>query len=219
MKYQIYNLKYIILLFVILLIAACGKKDDTPPALLAPVATDASEVDNLSFTANWIPSSGANDYELDVATDSDFNNIVKLLKNLAPSSTVIDDLNDNTEYFYRVRATLNGANSSGNSNTISVYTLPDAPLAIEATNITSSGFTANWEAVDGLTDYVLYISLDNIPAYPPTFIPGYDGAPINGTSHTVVGLESGTFYYYAVRTRVDARVSDLSNSVMVETGN
>jgi len=213
------KLKYAILLFVILSITACGKKDDTPPALLAPVATDASDVDNLSFTANWVPSSGANDYELDVATDSDFNNIVKLMKNLAPSSTVIDDLSDNTEYFYRVRATLNGANSSGNSNTISVYTMPDAPLALEATNITSSGFTANWEAVDDLTDYVLYISMENIPADPPTFIPGYDGVPINGTSHTVVGLESGTFYYYAVRTRVDARVSDLSNSVMVETGN
>lgn len=176
----------------------------------------------LSFIilfANWNTSSGTNDYELDVATDNSFNNIVETFKSLAPSSEVIDNLDGNTEYYYRVRATLNGANPSANSNTISVFTMPDAPVATDASNITSDGFTANWEAVDGLTDYVLYISLNNIPADPPTFIPGYDGLPINGTSHTVTGLESGTIYYYAVRTKVDARVSEMSNSIETQTGN
>jgi hypothetical protein len=211
-------MRYTIIILVILAIASC-KKDDDPQPLTAPAASDASDVTNDGFTANWNTSAGANDYELDIATDNSFSNIVKALKNLAPSSTAIDGLDDNTEYFYRVRATLNGATPSANSNTISVFTMPDAPVATDATNITSNGFTANWEAVDGLTDYVLYISLDNIPAYPPTFIPGYDGKPINGTSHTVTDLESGTIYYYVVRTKVDARVSDLSNSVMVETDN
>lgn len=209
-------MKYAILLSFILIIAAC-KTDDDPQPLRAPVATEASDITNESLTANWNTSSGANDYELDVATDNNFNNIVETLKNLAPSSEVIDNLNGNSEYFYRVRATLNGANPSANSNTISVITMPDAPVATAATNVSSSGFTANWNSVDGLTDYVLYISLDNIPADPPTFIPGYEGAPINGTSHTVTGLESGTIYYYAVRTRVDARVSEMSNSIETQT--
>ena len=211
-------MKYAILLSFILIIAAC-KKDDDPQPPSAPVATDASDVTNESFTANWNTASGANDYELDVATDGSFNNIVVALKNLAPSSTAVDNLDDNTEYFYRVRGTLNGATPSANSNTISVFTLPDAPVVTAATNISSSGFTANWEAVDGLTDYVLYISLNNIPADPPTYIPGYDCLPINGTSHTVTGLESGTIYYYAVRTKVDARVSEISNSIEAETSN
>lgn len=211
-------MKYAILLSFIILFATC-KKDEDPEPLSAPVATDASDVTNTGFTANWNTVSGANDYEVDIATDNSFSNIVKTLKNLAPSSTAIDDMDDNTEYFYRVRATLNGANPSANSNTISVITSPDAPVAVEATNVSSTGFTANWEAVDGLTDYVLYISLNNIPADPPTYIPGYDGAPINGTSHTVTGLNSGTIYYYAVRTKVDARVSDFSNSIEAETAN
>ena len=97
--------------------------------------------------------------------------------------------------------------------------LPNAPVAIAATAETSSGFTANWQAVDGLTDYVLYVSLDNIPADPPSYIPGYDGQPINGTSHTLTGLESGTIYYYTVRTKVDARVSEMSNSIFTQTLN
>jgi len=211
-------MKYAILLSLIILFATC-KKDEDPQPLSAPVATDATDVTNTGFTANWNTVSGANDYELDVATDGSFNNIVVALKNLAPSSTAVDNLDDNTEYFYRVRGTLNGATPSANSNTISVFTLPDAPVVTAATNISSSGFTANWEAVDGLTDYVLYISLNNIPADPPTYIPGYDGLPINGTSHTVTGLESGTIYYYAVRTKVDARVSEMSNSIEAETSN
>ena len=211
-------MKYVILLSIIILFATC-KEDDDPQPLPAPVATDASEVTNSSFTANWNAVSGANDYELDVATDNAFSNMVKSLKNLAPSSTNIDGLEDNTEYYYRVRATVNGANASGNSNTISVITSPDAPVATAATNISSDGFTANWEAVDALTDYVLYVSLDNIPADPPTFIPGYDGLPINGTSHTLTGLSSGTIYYYAVRANADARVSEMSNSIEVETTN
>ena len=95
--------------------------------------------------------------------------------------------------------------------------MPDAPVATAATGITSSGFTANWNDVDGLTDYVLYVSLNNMPADPPSYIPGYDGLPINGTSHTLTGLQSATIYYYAVRTKSDARVSEMSNSIELQT--
>jgi len=215
MKYEIYSLKYAILFSLIILFAAC-KKDDDPQPPSTPIAKEASDVTNNGFTANWTPAAGANDYEVDVATDNSFNNLVKTIKNLG-SSTLIDGLDGNTEYFYRVRATWNGANPSANSNTISVITMPDEPVAIAATNITNSGFTANWEAVEGIVDYVLYVSNDNIPADPPTWITGYDGVPVNGTSHTLTGLESGTIYYYAVRAKADARVSEFSNSVMIET--
>jgi len=205
-----------ILLSFILTISACKKEDETP-TLVAPVAIDASDITNESFTAKWNTSSGATDYEMDVATDQDFANIVKALKFLGSSSTVVDGLEGNTEYFYRLRATLNGGSPSGNSNTINVYTLPDAPVATEATNITSDGFTSNWDGVDGITNYVLYISQDNFTSDPPIYVPGYDGAVVDGTTHSVTGLESGTIYYYAVRANADARVSVLSNSIVVET--
>lgn len=143
--------------------------------------------------ANWNNSAGSNDYELDVATDMGFSSIIHSDDHLGGSS-VVDNLNGNTEYFYRVRAvSIGGGLKSDNSNVIIAYTLPDAPVAIDATDIASSGFTANWNAVPGITDYLLYVSLDNIPADPPNFLPDYNGKEVTGTSHNVTNLIPVTF--------------------------
>ena len=206
------------MLSLVILFYACDTVDD-PATPQVPVATAASDITNEWFTANWNSSSGANDYELDVATDAAFTAIIRSMKNLSPSSTVIDNLNGNTEYFYRVRATFNGENASGNSNSISVFTLPDTPIAINATNISNNGFTANWNAVPGITNYLLYVSLDNFPADPPNNLPGYDGKELTETSDNVTGLNSGTIYYYVVKAKSSDRTSSISNSIMVQTNN
>ncbi len=198
---------------------SCKEETTAPISLSAPEALDASDVTNESFTANWNNSSGANDYELDIATDADFSTIVESKKNLAPSSTLVDALSGNTKYFYRVRATLNGGDASKNSNVISVFTLPDAPIAAEATNISNSGFTANWNEVAGITNYLVYVSLNNFPADPPNNLPGYNGKEVTGTSFEVIGLNSGTIYYYVVKAKIDERISTYSNSIEIWTSN
>ena len=215
MKFTIKNSLAILILIIPVL--SCNKDDDpvSPPV---PVATEASDISNNEFTANWENSAGATEYELDVATDNGFVNIVGSEKNLG-GSTFVSGLASNTEYFYRVRATINGANPSANSNTISVYTLPDRPLALGATNKNSSGFVANWEEVPGITTYLLYVSKDNFPANPPDNEPGYDGKEVTGTSHEVTGLDSGTFYYYVLKAKSGDRESTESNSISTGTSN
>lgn len=210
-------MKNLLFISFIFLLFACNKDNDPDP-LQAPVATAASDMTNESFVANWNNSPGANDYELDVAIDMAFSTIVSSQKNLAGSTTV-DNLDDNTEYFYRVRATLNGGNPSGNSNVISVFTLPDAPVATAATGVSSSGFTANWNEVTGITTYLLYVSVDNFPADPPNNLPDYNGKEISGTSHDVAGLNSGTIYYYVVKAKNGDRISTISNSILITTDN
>jgi hypothetical protein len=211
-------MKKILILSIVIALYSC-KKDDPVAPPPAPVATNATNFSTEGFMATWINSVGAIDYELDVATDAGFTSIVETQKNLA-GSTNVSGLTSNTEYYYRVRATINGANPSSNSNTISATTLPDAPLALAATANTSSGFTANWQAVSGITTYLLYVSKNNFPATPPpNNVSGYDGLEVTGTSHDVRTLDAGTFYYYVLKAKGIAHNSVESNSILTETSN
>ena len=84
-------------------------------------ATDATSV---SFIANWQPANNATNYFIDVATDANFTNIISGYDNLLLGNVttyLIDNLNSETEYFYRIRVEY-GTYLSKNSNIISVNT-------------------------------------------------------------------------------------------------
>lgn len=95
----------------------------TTPTLDAPVATNATNVTETSFQANWNTVTGATSYLLDVATDNAFTNFVMgyNAKDISMNSEVVTGLSANTEYFYRVRAK-NATLTSAYSNIISVTT-------------------------------------------------------------------------------------------------
>ncbi|MCD4818894.1 MAG: endonuclease [Candidatus Cloacimonetes bacterium] len=95
----------------------------TGPIPDIPVAISATSITTSSFDANWNSSSGATSYQLDVATDAEFGNILTGYNNLGVSSTIqsVTSLCSNTDYFYRVRA-VNANGSSGDSNIISLTT-------------------------------------------------------------------------------------------------
>jgi phosphodiesterase/alkaline phosphatase D-like protein len=74
---------------------------------------------------------------------------------------------------------------------------PAAPSAQSATNITFSGFTANWSNLNGATGYRLDVSTTNTFT---TYVPGYQNLDVgNVTSYNVTGLSAHTTYYYRVR--------------------
>ena len=209
-----------ILLFTLIVgVCSCNQTSNEGPApLQAPVATNPTSVTGEGFVANWNNVTGADGYELDIAVDADFATIILAEKNLTGTRS-ISGLTSNTAYFYRVRATLNGLNPSDNSNVISVVTLPEKPVAIAATNESSNGFTANWNTVDGVSTFLLYLSTDNFASNPPVYVSGYDGIEVTGTAHDVTGLTSKTIYYYALKSKSGSSVSILSNSIFVETTN
>jgi hypothetical protein len=88
-----------------------------------PVATAATNIDSMSYTAHWNASTGATSYQLDVASDSLFNIpiIGYIGLSVTGTSQVITGLVPDMVYYYRLRAT-NAAGSSSNSNTITVRT-------------------------------------------------------------------------------------------------
>jgi len=95
----------------------------------APVATAATNVTGVSFTANWEePTPAPTSYRLDVATSSDFSTFVPGYEDLNVgdvTSYPVSGLTPGGTYYYRVRAV--AGTTSGNSNTIEVTTSDTTP--------------------------------------------------------------------------------------------
>jgi predicted phage tail protein len=126
-------------------------------------------------------------------------------------------LASNTTYYYRVRA-VNSIGNSANSSVITATTLltiPSSPIALAASSIGSTGFTANWSASATATGYRLDISTNNSFS---TYVSGYQNLDVsNLTNRAVVGLSFNTTYYYRVRSYNAAGTSVSSGVVGVTT--
>ena len=90
-----------------------------------------------------------------------------------------------------------------------------APEALEATNITATGFSANWNASAGATNYLLDVS-------PYTtfgvMLPGYDNLSVgNVLTRPVTGLSPNQPYFYRVRAQRTAEISPDSDIITVIT--
>jgi hypothetical protein len=79
------------------------------------------------------------------------------------------------------------------------------PIALAATGIGETSFTANWKSFSGAKYYLLDVSTSSTFN---TFV--YENQKINApaTSYVVIGLNSGTTYYYRVRASTDAFDAD-----------
>jgi len=186
-------------------------------ALSAPVATAATSVTGTGFDANWNSSLGATGYYLDVATDNGFTNFVSGYNNLNVGNVntyPVSGLSGSMDYFYRLRA-YDGGGTSVNSNTISVLTAPDAPVATAATSVSAIGFNANWDVSTGATGYYLDVATDNGFT---NFVSGYNNLNVNNvTTYTVTGLTASMTYYYRIRAYNIGGTSLNSNTIIVLT--
>jgi YVTN family beta-propeller protein len=92
---------------------------------------------------------------------------------------------------------------AGNNGGTQVYdtgrnaTVISAPTADAASNVVSSGFTANWTTVTVRAGYRLDVSRSSTFG---TYVTGYQDRDVgNVTNFSVSGLSPGTTYYYRVR--------------------
>lgn len=139
-------------------------------ALEVPEVLEATDVAPTAFTANWklVPGIGA--YELAVSLGA--NKVpFRTVRVNGTTSYRVEGLDPSTDYNYVVRS-CDGDRTSYDSQPVSVRTLGPTldmlrPVALEPAGIAADGFTARWEAMEGVTGYRLDVYSKDIidPVY------------------------------------------------------
>ena len=172
--------------------AAVGK---VVPQLTVPTVQAATVLSNSGFTANWTPVANALSYDISIYTGT---TLVKTVNAVGQntSSAIITGLNSGTLYTYKVVAIadkINYSNSNPSSDSPSVTTTGiSVPTVAVASNISTSGFTANWTPVANATGYDVLLYL-NTTLVGTTTVTGQALA-----NHNFTGLQMGTTYHYKV---------------------
>ncbi|MCC6634770.1 MAG: fibronectin type III domain-containing protein, partial [Chitinophagaceae bacterium] len=105
-----------------------------------------------------------------------------------------------------------GENGTISIDNILIDPIPVAVTSGTASNITSSGFRANWTAVSGVTGYRVDVSTANDFS---SFVSGYNNLYVSGQSTNyldISGLNSSTQYYYRVRAASQYTVDEFAGA-------
>lgn len=173
----------------------------------APEALTAEKLNAHNFTARWKTVLGATGYQLAV---SDGN--VWRYYDEPTTQHLVTDLIAGRKYQYKVRAK-SGSTFSVFSNVIDVITVYP-PIATEATDITTTSFTANWNPVQGtIIGYRLCVESLTHPNFNPIGYP----IDLTNTKHAVTGLYIGHKYKFYVLTVTSLGITEMYNSIEFET--
>ncbi len=204
-------------LLLILFTLACSvaEKEFIQPK---PVALEASEIEAISFRANWQVLLTAQSYLVDVAKDANFNEILPNYRSLevTENSLLVQDLEVGHTYYYRVRAKINNVVSNF-SNTIKVTTNENsvgAVLALFPTQITLESFIANWRGVAVARSYTIEVATD---AEFTNILPNYNQVEVQNTQLLINNLQPNTTYFYRVRAKRGGFSTIPSNVISVKT--
>lgn len=127
-------------------------------------ALQATDVTPVSFTANWTGRSEIYVYEVDLVRKDEIvplKTFVKETASLSDCSLTISGLEPSAEYYYVVRA-VSGDKKSPASNRVYVTTSDPtfdmfSVTALEASEVKSSSFRAEWMPLDGADGYRLSV--------------------------------------------------------------
>ncbi|MBZ4420854.1 endopeptidase [Myxococcus sp. RHSTA-1-4] len=142
----------------------------TPPgvATLSAPADGATGV-ALAPALDWADVAGSTSYEVQVATDSAFTNVVRSGTTVGSTWTVPSALTANTQYFWRVRAVNNCANGTYSAafrfTTTDQTCTPPASPALASPADTAEGVALSpvldWSDVTGATSYEVQVASDS----------------------------------------------------------
>lgn len=134
-----------------------------------PASITAENISPVSFDIEWDGVEGATAYIVEVYQKIRTGSVFKkeyvdgyrLFMTGTECTAAVTGLTPSTEYYFRVRA-MGGCHISDYSAEQSLTTLEedfrsDIPVCSDATELSSEGFTANWEALPGAVSYNLTV--------------------------------------------------------------
>lgn len=174
----------------------------------APDAVEALAASNIAptaFTANWTASSEATAYLLTVSVDGTPLEGLERLNVGSSISYRVENLDSETGYSYFVNVVTSYGESEA-SNTVEVTTsmlpMPERrPTALDATDITDAGFTANWQPLAGAESYELsvYTKLAGDPIVDAYDFTGFPSSlPASWSSSTLSTYSMGSMAGIAI---------------------
>ncbi|MCL6260786.1 Ig-like domain-containing protein [Aquiflexum sp. TKW24L] len=181
------------------------------PVLTSPSNNATGLATTLKLTWNVVTS--ASGYALEVSKNSDFKTLDIDIKTLKTNEFTVSGLQEDTSYFWRVRA----SNSAGNSPYSTVWTfrtikpipVPAAPNLVSPSNGAkdlSVSPRLQWNTVTGAKTYRVQISKEiNFATL------SLDNAAVTSNSLQVSGLQDGVTYYWRVRATNESGSSSYSS--------
>ncbi|MBI3259349.1 MAG: T9SS type A sorting domain-containing protein [Ignavibacteriae bacterium] len=163
------------------------------PTLTVPVNN--SKAQSVSPTISWQTVVGASGYEIQYSTDAAFT--TPFTKTSVLSQLNIQDLANNKEYYWKVRATAN-SQAGPWSDSWKFLTIIGTPILTlptdNAVSIPIDG-AIEWNPVDGATSYRIQISTKS--DFSDTVVSLNNGSAANKYSYK--GLQYSTKYYWKIR--------------------
>jgi len=186
------------------------------PALVSPA--DGATNQPIPVTLDWDASPGATSYQVQVATDVSFTQIIEDTSGLTGDSYTLNGLANSTQYWWRVSAT----NIGGTSNWSTVWSFttiiaaPPPPALVSPPNGATNQqapVTLDWDVSPGATSYQVQIATD---ALFTQIIEDTSG--LTGDSYAVSGLASNTQYWWRVSATNTGGTSNWSTVWSFSTG-
>jgi|GEM_PF-6876425 len=186
-----------------------------PPPQLSSPGVNATGI-NVPDTNRWNRVFGAESYELQISTSSNFNSTVYEYPEIIDTSQAVSGLQYLTTYYWRVKT----YNSNGASAWSSVWSFttkigPPAPptLSSPANNSTNVSFSSPvaWNAASGATDYNLQVTTDS--TFSTITTTNLSSTTENGITYTFwyPSLNHLTYYYWRVRSTNGSQTSSWSS--------
>jgi hypothetical protein len=187
---------------------------ETTSFLNTPTNLTVTAVTAGSVTLSWTDNSGRESgYRIERRTaNAGFTEIATASANT--TSFIDTGLNNNTTYYYRVRAFSSTANSAYSGEVTAVTTnIPAAPSSLTVTSVTNNSIRLSWTdnatnesgfKIERRTAGGSWSQIDTVGA--------------NSISYNSTGLNNNTTYYYRVRSYNSHGDSVYSNEVGATTG-